>query len=100
VSNDQEPAAGTFRAEARDWLRSHVPAGPQPSVDTAEGFATDAAQLAARAALQVHGAIGYTQELGLHLWLTKVQALASAWGSQAGHRARVLAALTADEATA
>ncbi|HEX6857901.1 MAG TPA: acyl-CoA dehydrogenase [Streptosporangiaceae bacterium] len=62
--------------------------------------ATDAAHLAARAALQVHGAIGYTRELGLHLWLTKVQALASAWGSQAGHRARVLAALAADEATA
>ncbi|HXJ27888.1 MAG TPA: acyl-CoA dehydrogenase family protein, partial [Streptosporangiaceae bacterium] len=62
--------------------------------------ATDAAHLAARAALQVHGAIGYTQELDLHLWLTKVQALANAWGSQAGHRARVLAALAADEASA
>ena len=62
--------------------------------------ATDAARLAARAALQVHGAIGYTQELDLHLWLTKVQALANAWGSQSAHRARVLAALAADEATA
>jgi alkylation response protein AidB-like acyl-CoA dehydrogenase len=38
VSEEPEPAAGTFRAEARDWLRSHVPACPQPSVDTAEGF--------------------------------------------------------------
>ena len=57
--------------------------------------ATDAARLAARAALQVHGAIGYTQELDLHLWLTKVQALANAWGSQSSHRARVLAALAA-----
>jgi alkylation response protein AidB-like acyl-CoA dehydrogenase len=38
VSEEPEPAAGTFRAEARDWLRAHVPAGPQPSVDTAEGF--------------------------------------------------------------
>jgi alkylation response protein AidB-like acyl-CoA dehydrogenase len=27
-----------FRAEARAWLREHVPAGPLPSVDTAEGF--------------------------------------------------------------
>ena len=36
-----------------------------------------------------------TQELDLHLWLTKVQALANAWGSQASHRARVLAALAA-----
>ncbi len=46
---------------------------------------------AARAALQVHGAIGYTQEHDLHLWLTKVRALAGAWGSQAEHRARVMA---------
>ena len=29
---------GGFRAEARDWLRAHVPAAPLPSVDTAEGF--------------------------------------------------------------
>jgi alkylation response protein AidB-like acyl-CoA dehydrogenase len=56
--------------------------------------ATDAAHLAARTALQIHGAIGYTQEHDLHLWLTKAQALGSAWGSQAHHRARVLAALT------
>jgi hypothetical protein len=27
-----------FRAEARDWLAAHVPAGPLPSLDTAEGF--------------------------------------------------------------
>jgi alkylation response protein AidB-like acyl-CoA dehydrogenase len=27
-----------FRAQARDWLRAHVPAEPLPSVDTAEGF--------------------------------------------------------------
>ena len=56
--------------------------------------ATDAAHLAARTALQIHGAIGYTQEHDLHLWLTKAQALGNAWGSQAHHRARVLAALT------
>ena len=30
---------GGFRAEVRDWLRAHVPAGPLPSVDTAAGFA-------------------------------------------------------------
>jgi alkylation response protein AidB-like acyl-CoA dehydrogenase len=28
-----------FRAEVRDWLRAHLPAGPLPPVDTAEGFA-------------------------------------------------------------
>jgi len=33
------PEVGRFRAEVRGWLRAHVPAGPLPSVDTAEGFA-------------------------------------------------------------
>ncbi|WP_314248880.1 acyl-CoA dehydrogenase family protein [Streptomyces kutzneri] len=28
-----------FRAEARDWLRAHVPARPLPSLETAGGFA-------------------------------------------------------------
>jgi alkylation response protein AidB-like acyl-CoA dehydrogenase len=64
-------------------------------VSAAKVAATDAATRAARAALQVHGAIGYTQELDLHLWLAKVQALKGAWGSQASHRARVMAAIAA-----
>ena len=38
MSEEPEPAAGTFRAEVREWLRAHVPAAPLPSVDTAEGF--------------------------------------------------------------
>jgi alkylation response protein AidB-like acyl-CoA dehydrogenase len=63
-------------------------------VSAAKVACTDAARHAARAALQVHGAIGYTEELDLHLWLLKVRALAGAWGSQAEHRARVMAAIS------
>ncbi|MFF7471503.1 acyl-CoA dehydrogenase family protein [Streptomyces sp. NPDC008092] len=33
------PADEEFRAEARAWLRAHVPRGPLPSLETAEGFA-------------------------------------------------------------
>ena len=32
------PETGAFLAQARDWLAAHVPTGPLPSVDTAEGF--------------------------------------------------------------
>ena len=32
------PDLAGFRAEVREWLSAHVPAGPLPSVDTAEGF--------------------------------------------------------------
>ncbi len=63
-------------------------------VSAAKVACGDAATLAARAALQVHGAIGYTAEHDLSLWLTKVRALVPAWGSQAWHRERVMAALT------
>ena len=52
------------------------------------------ANLAARAALQVHGAIGYAAEHDVSQWLTLIRALAPAWGSQATHKARVLSALT------
>jgi alkylation response protein AidB-like acyl-CoA dehydrogenase len=65
-------------------------------VSAAKVACTSAAERAARAALQVHGAIGYTQEHDLHLWLTKVRAPAGAWGSQSEHRARVMAAVAAD----
>jgi alkylation response protein AidB-like acyl-CoA dehydrogenase len=64
-------------------------------ISAAKVACTDAARRAARAALQVHGAIGYTEEHDLHLWLLKVRALTGAWGSQAEHRARVMAAISA-----
>lgn len=54
----------------------------------------EAAHRAARAALQVHGAIGYTREHRLGRWLTKVRVLTLAWGTPAQHRARVMAELT------
>ncbi len=54
----------------------------------------DAAYLAARAALQVHGAVGYTRELDLSLWILKVRALITAWGTPAYHRANVLEAIS------
>ncbi|MGW5741786.1 acyl-CoA dehydrogenase family protein [Amycolatopsis sp. NPDC003861] len=59
-------------------------------VSAAKVMAGDAAHLAARTALQVHGAIGYTAEHDLGLRLTKVRALVGAWGTGAFHRARVL----------
>lgn len=53
----------------------------------------EAAYAAARTALQVHGAVGYTAEHNLSLLLTKVRALYNAWGTPATHRARVMEAL-------
>lgn len=63
-------------------------------VSAAKVAASETAYLAARTALQLHGAIGYTEEYDLSLWLLKVRALVSAWGTTAHHRARVLHAVT------
>lgn len=62
-------------------------------VSAAKAAASDAALLAARSALQTHGAIGFTAEYDLSLWLLRVQALRPAWGDPAAHRRRVLEAL-------
>jgi alkylation response protein AidB-like acyl-CoA dehydrogenase len=59
----------------------------------AKAAAADAAELAARVALQVHGAIGYTEEAELQVWLKRVWSLVPEWGDAHLHRQRVAAAL-------
>jgi alkylation response protein AidB-like acyl-CoA dehydrogenase len=62
----------------------------------AKCFASDAAELVARKALQCHGAIGYTTEHDLHFWLKRTWALSAAWGDAAWHRRRVAHVLLDD----
>ena len=62
-------------------------------VSTAKALASDAARFVARQALQCHGAIGYTVEYDLHLYLKRAEALARTWGDAAWHRRRVATAL-------
>jgi alkylation response protein AidB-like acyl-CoA dehydrogenase len=59
------------------------------AVSLAKASASDAALLAGRVALQCHGAIGYTTEYDLHLFMKRTWALAATWGDAAWHRARV-----------
>ncbi|MFJ1811003.1 MULTISPECIES: acyl-CoA dehydrogenase family protein [unclassified Streptomyces] len=61
-------------------------------VAAAKASACEAAYTAARTALQLHGAIGYTAEYDLSLWLTKARALRTAWGTPDDCRAEVLRA--------
>jgi alkylation response protein AidB-like acyl-CoA dehydrogenase len=62
-------------------------------ISAAKVAASDAALLAARSALQTHGAIGFTQEHDMSLLLLRVQALRAAWGDPTVHRRRLLEAL-------
>jgi alkylation response protein AidB-like acyl-CoA dehydrogenase len=62
-------------------------------VAMAKSAASDAAGLAASVALQVHGAIGYTWEHDLHLWMKRAWSLSATWGDAGWHRARLLGAV-------
>jgi alkylation response protein AidB-like acyl-CoA dehydrogenase len=61
-------------------------------VYAAKAAACEAAYTTARTALQLHGAIGYTAEYGLSLWLAKARALRTAWGAPEECRALVVSA--------
>jgi alkylation response protein AidB-like acyl-CoA dehydrogenase len=75
------------------WVLKNDPESVQVAVSLAKAQASDAALLVARKALQVHGAIGYTVEYDLHMWMKRAWALAAAWGDAAWHRDRVKDAL-------
>jgi alkylation response protein AidB-like acyl-CoA dehydrogenase len=68
-------------------------AGTSIHVSMAKAKADAAALQTARAALQCHGAIGYTTEYDLHLYLKRSWALARTWGDAAFHRGRVSRAI-------
>jgi len=62
-------------------------------VSMAKSLASDALDRACRVALQCHGAIGYTIECDLQLWLKKGWALSASWGDSRLHRRRIAASL-------
>jgi hypothetical protein len=62
-------------------------------VSMAKAKADAAALQTARTALQCHGAIGYTTEYDLHLYLKRSWALARSWGDVAFHHGRVARAI-------
>ena len=74
---------------------SIVHESPSRAVDVSMGkvAAAEAALQAARVALQVHGAIGYTWEQDVHVWMRRAWSLDLAWGRAAWHRDRVAAAV-------
>jgi alkylation response protein AidB-like acyl-CoA dehydrogenase len=58
-------------------------------VSMAKAMASDAVRVVGRKALQCHGAIGYTEEADLHLFLKRSWALARTWGDADWHRDRI-----------
>ncbi len=64
-------------------------------VSHAKVAAADAATLGARRCLQVHGAMGYTWEYDLQIWMKRVWAGAACWGTSTWHRTRIADAILA-----
>lgn len=58
-------------------------------ISQAKLAASEAADNAARASIQVHGAMGYSWEVDVHFYLKRALALESWWGTPAFHRNRV-----------
>ncbi|MBT8766018.1 acyl-CoA dehydrogenase family protein [Metapseudomonas boanensis] len=54
---------------------------------------TEAALLAAKNAIQTHGAMGYTWEVDLQLFMKRAWALDKVWGDRGWHKARIREAL-------
>ncbi len=75
------------------WSMARMTADRSRDVSMAKAYASEAALCAARVALQTHGAIGYTWEHDLHLWMKRAWALAGTWGGAAWHRERVARAV-------
>jgi alkylation response protein AidB-like acyl-CoA dehydrogenase len=55
-------------------------------VSMAKALASDAAYRVSRVCLQAHGAMGYTVEYDLHLFMKRTWALARDWGTASEHR--------------
>ncbi|MEX2294378.1 MAG: acyl-CoA dehydrogenase family protein [Acidimicrobiales bacterium] len=77
------------------WSVAHDQPTRARDVSMAKAMANDAAELVSRKALQCHGAIGYTVEADLHLFMKRAWALARSWGDTAHHTDRVASALDA-----
>ena len=68
------------------------------SVSHAKLAACEVADLAAKNSIQVHGAMGYTWEVDLHIFMKRAGAFNSSFGTAGFHKQRVAAAILADDA--
>jgi alkylation response protein AidB-like acyl-CoA dehydrogenase len=71
------------------WSLATSEADAGIDVSLAKIYAGQAAKFVAKQALQIHGAIGYTIEYDLHMWMKRAWALSAAHGDSAYHRERV-----------
>lgn len=77
---------------------THNLGGRDMHVSHAKLAACEAAQIAGSNTMQVHGAMGYTWEVDLHIFMKRAWAYNNAWGSAGFHKRRVAEYVFADQA--
>ncbi|RQW29771.1 acyl-CoA dehydrogenase [Rhodobacteraceae bacterium CH30] len=87
VAVQSEFAKPVFNRAA--WAVEHGHPLRDVYVSQARLACSEAAALAARNGIQLHGAMGYTWECDLQIFMKRIWALASSWGDAAFHKARV-----------
>ncbi|AYH43644.1 acyl-CoA dehydrogenase family protein [Azoarcus sp. DN11] len=77
---------------------AHGEAGVAVRVSHAKLACGEAAWLAARHGIQVHGAMGYTWEVDLQMFMKRAWALDASWGDRGFHKTRVAGFVLGDAA--
>ena len=89
-------------ARAPVYRAAYALAHKLPSADRdishAKLVACEVADLAAQNSIQVHGAMGYTWEVDLHIFMKRAWALTNSWGTPGFHKRRIAGAVLADAA--
>ena len=80
------------------YALAHRLPGAATHVSHAKLAACEAAWMAARNAIQVHGAMGYTWEVDLQMFMKRAWSLDATWGDRGFHKTRVGDFLLADGA--
>jgi len=78
------------------WAVAEDSPGMEQAVSMAKAFCGDTSRFVCREGIQIHGGIGFTWDLGLHLWVRRAKMLESAYGDAIQHRERVLSRTLAD----
>jgi alkylation response protein AidB-like acyl-CoA dehydrogenase len=82
-----EPAHGLFWYAAHAW--DHLPDEAPRAAAVAKHHLTERAAEIARAAVELHGGLGFTWECDVHIWMKRILFDRAFMGDPALHRARV-----------
>lgn len=80
------------------WSLANAPTQASLHVSHAKLAAGEAALLAARRSMQVHGAMGYTWEADLQMFMKRAWSLEAYWGDRIHHKQRVSASVLSPNA--